>query len=238
MYAIVGMPAPVQEPSRPDSDRHPDGERYEALPGIAGLPGWVWRRLPKAGKIAVALFPAVVIVLVLLLAPGIDQSKDERARAQAERQARQRAELIARLRVEQRPRLRSGRAAGSDVALRASLVRAARGAVGIDARRRVAAGSLDGPIRRVACEPYPRTVGGQGAHLDPARETGRYSCLAVTREVPAGERAEAAAIGHPYRVLIDFSSGRYAFCKVSGRAGEGSIGAAPSVTVPRACGGA
>jgi hypothetical protein len=243
MYAIASMPAPVQEPSRPDSEghrdaeRHPDGARYEALPGIAGLPGWVWRRLPKAGKIAVALFPVVVIVLVLLLAPGIDQSKDERARAQAERQARQRAELIARLRVEQRPRFRSGRAAGSDVALRASLVREARGAVGIDARRRVAAGSLEGPIRRVACEPYPRTVGGEGAHLDPARESGRYSCLAVTREVPAGERAEAAAIGHPYRVLIDFASGRYAFCKVSGRAGEGSIGAAPSVTVPRACGG-
>ena len=226
------MPAPVQEPSPPEADRH------EPLPGIAGLPGWIWRRLPKAGKVAVALLPFVVIALVILLGPGIDRSKEDRARAQSERLARQRAERVARLRIEQRPRFGRGTPAGSDVARRTTLVGEARAAVETDARRRVAAGSLDGPVRRVECEPYPRTVEGKGAHLDPARATGRYSCLAITRDVPAGEHAEASAIGHSYRVKIDFTSGRYALCKVAGRAGEGSIGASALVTVPQACGGA
>jgi hypothetical protein len=226
------MPAPVQEPSRPE------GDRYEPLPGIAGLPAWIWRRLPKPGKVAVALLPFVVIGLVILLGPGIDRSKEDRARAESERLARHRAERVARLRVEQRPRFGRGTPAGPDVARRTALLGEARAAVEIDARRRVAAGSLDGPVRRVECEPYPRTVEGKGAQLDPARETGRYSCLAITHDVPAGERAEALAIGHPYRMKIDFTSGRYALCKIAGRAGEGSLGAAAVVTVPRACGGA
>jgi hypothetical protein len=232
------MPAPVQEPSRQDAPSGAESDRYEPLPGIAGLPAWIWRRLPKAGKVAVALLPFVVIGLVILLGPGIDRSKEDRARAESERLARHRAERVARLRVEQRPRFGRGTPAGSDVALRTTLFGEARAAVETDARRRVAAGSLDGPVRRVECEPYPRTVEGTGAHLDPARETGRYSCLAVTRDVPAGERAEASAIGHPYRVKIDFTSGRYALCKVTGRAGEGALGASATVTVPHACGGA
>ena len=196
------MPAPGQEPSRPE------GDRFEPLPGIAALPGWVWRRLPKAGKAAIALFPFVVIALVILLGPGIDRSKEDRERAQSERLARHRAERMARLRVEQRPRFGRGTPAGPDIARRTALLGEARAAVEIDARRRVAAGSLDGPVRRVECEPYPRTVEGKGAQLDPARETGRYSCLAITHDVPAGERAEALAIGHPYRMKIDFTSGR------------------------------
>jgi hypothetical protein len=232
------MPAPVQEPSRQEAPSGHEADRYEPLPGIAGLPGWIWRRLPKAGKVAIALLPFVLIGLVILLGPGIDRSKEERAQAESERLARQRAERVARLRIEQRPRFGRGTPAGSDVARRTTLLGEARAAVETDARRRVAAGSLDGPVRRVECEPYPRTVEGKGAHLDPARATGRYSCLAITRDVPAGERAEASAIGHPYRVKIHFTSGRYALCKVSGRAGEGSLGAAAVVTVPHACGGA
>lgn len=225
------MPAPVQEPSRPDADR------YEPLPGITGLPGWVWRRLPQAGKIGVALLPFAAIGLVLLLGPGIDRSKDERERVQAARLAQQRAERNARLRIEQRPRFGRGVAARSDVAQRTALLADARAAVEQDALERVAAGSLEGPVRRVACEPFPRSLDDEGAHLDPGRSSGRYACLAVTQEVPAGERSEAATIGHPYRMRIDFTSGRYALCKVAGRAGEGAPVVRPPVTVPRACGG-
>jgi hypothetical protein len=225
------MPAPVQEPSRPHADR------YEPLPGVTGLPGWVWRRLPQAAKIAVALLPFAAIGLVLLLGPGIDRSKDEREQAQAARLAQQRAERNARLRIEQRPRFGRGVTAGSDVAQRTALLAEARAAVEQDALERVAAGSLEGPVRRVACEPFPRSLDDEGAHLDPGRSSGRYACLAVTQEVPAGERSEAATIGHPYRMRIDFTSGRYALCKVAGRAGEGAPAVRPPVTVPRVCGG-
>ena len=233
------MPAPVQDPSRPPSGpgSRRQSDRYEALPGVAALPRWVWRRLPRAGKVAVALFPLVVIGLVVLIGPGIDRAKDERRQTEAERLARLRAERIAHQRAEQTPRFGRGPAAGADVAQRTALVREAGAAVERDARRRVAAGALSGPIRRVSCEPYPRTVEGRGAHLDPELRSGRYACLAVTRDVPPSERTEAAVIGHPYRIRIDFTTGRYAFCKVAGRAGEGSLGTAPVVTVPRVCGG-
>jgi hypothetical protein len=225
------MPAPVQEPSRPDADR------YEPLPGITGLPRWVWVRLPRAGKIAVALLPLAAIGLALLLGPGIDRSKDEREQAQAARLAKQRADRAARLRIEQRPRFGRGVAAGSDVGQRTELLADARAAIEQDALDRVAAGSLEGPVRRVTCEPFPRSLDDEGAHLDPGRSSGRYACLAVTQDVPAGERSVAAAIGHPYRLRIDFSRGRYALCKVAGRPGEGAPVVRPPVTVPRACGG-
>jgi hypothetical protein len=225
------MPAPVQEPSRRDADR------YEPLPGITGLPRWVWVRLPRAAKIAVALLPFAAIGLALLLGPGIDRSKDQREQAEAARLAKQRAERAARLRIEQRPRFGRGAAAGSDVAQRTALLADARTAVEQDALTRVAAGSLEGPVRRVACEPFPRSLDDEGAHLDPGRSSGRYACLAVTQDVPAGERSVAGAIGHPYRMRIDFTSGRYALCKVAGRPGEGAPAVRPPITVPRACGG-
>jgi hypothetical protein len=37
--------------------------------------------------------------------------------------------------------------------------------------------------------------------------------------------------------MIDFETGRYAFCKTAGRAGEGSIGRMHPLGVPAVCGG-
>jgi hypothetical protein len=221
----------VQDPARPSSDR------YEPLPGIPGLPKWIWNRLPRPARIALALLPVAVLALALLLAPGIDRAKEDRARAEQQRLAEIRAERIERIRAEQRPRFRRGAPAGEDLAARAALMAELPAAVRADARERVAAGALDGPIRGVECEPYPRTADRSGAHEDPSAATGRYSCIAVTRTVAAGEFNEAASIGHPYRAMIDFETGRYAFCKVSGRPGEGAIGRDAVVPVPEACGG-
>jgi hypothetical protein len=214
-----------------------ESDRYEPLPGVAGMPKWVWGKLPRAGRVAVALLPFAIVALILLLGPGIDESKDRRAETERRLQAQRTAERVAQLRAEQRPRFERGTPAGRDVAARATLVASLPIAIQADARQRVAAGALDGPIRSVECEPYPRSVDSRGAHLDPSQTTGRYSCLAVTRAVQATERNEAAAIGHPYRVLVHFDTGRFAFCKVSGRPGEGSIGREILVPVPEACGG-
>jgi hypothetical protein len=212
-------------------------DRYEPLPGVAGLPRWIWRKLPPAGRIALAVLPVVAIALALLLAPGIDKSKDERAQAERERLAQLSAERIERLKAEQRPRTGRGAPAGENLARRAALAGALPAAIAADARERVAAGSLDGPIRAVRCEPYPRSAAGDPPDRDPSLSSGRYSCLAVTQTVAAGERNEAASIGHPYRAKVDFDTGRYAFCKVSGRPGEGSLGQQAIVPVPAACGG-
>jgi hypothetical protein len=239
----VGDEAPGSGHQSRSADRPPRGtpgsapDRYEPLPGIAGLPKWIWNKLPRAGRVALALLPFAVVALILLLGPGIDESKDRRAAAERERRVQLAAERVQRLQVEQRPRFRRGAAAGRDVAARSALVSALPEAIEADARRRVAAGDLDGPIRSVECEPYPRSVDGRGAHLDPSQPTGRYSCLAVTSEVRPSETNEGGVIGHPYRAMVDFDTGRYAFCKVSGRPGEFSISAEIEAPVPDACGG-
>jgi hypothetical protein len=41
-------------------------------------------------------------------------------------------------------------------------------------------------------------------------------------------------IGHQYRILVDFQTGGYAYCKISGQAGPSRE---QLVTTPRACGG-
>jgi hypothetical protein len=214
------------------------GDHYEPLPGLAGLPAWIWGRLPPVGKIGVALLPFVAVGLVLALGPGIERGKEQRASAEAERLERARAERIERQRREQQPRFARGEPAAASLPARRHLLAEATVAVRRDARARVQTGALSGPIRRVQCEPYPRTVERRGAEEAPSRRFGRYACLAVTAAFGATAEHEAGAIGHPYRVRIDFDSGRYAFCKVAGRAGEGSIGRAPIVPVPAACGGA
>jgi hypothetical protein len=213
------------------------GDRYEPLPPVTRLPAWIWRRLPPVAKVGVALLPLVAVALVLALGPGIERGKEERASAEAQRVAQARAERVERLRREQQPRFARGEPAPASLTGRRRLLADAAVAVRGDARARVEAGTLSGPIRRVECEPFPRSVAGGGAHQDLSRPVGRYACLAVTTEFGATAEHEAGAIGHPYRVRIDFDTGRYAFCKVAGRAGEGSIGQAPIVRIPAACGG-
>ena len=180
--------------------------RYDPLPDLSQMPAWVWLRLPRAGKVAVATAPVLGLALVLAFAPGIDRAKDERAHTEAQRLAQASAERVRQVRVEQRPRFAAGAPAGVDPVARRQLLTAVSASVLADARGRVA-----DPVRRVACEPFPPTV---GAHADPLARYGRYACLAVTHDVAATAGSPAAATGYPYRVGIDFESGRYGFCKV------------------------
>jgi hypothetical protein len=215
----------------------PPTDRYEPLPSLAALPGWLWRRLPKPGRVAVAVLVLAIVAVGLALAPGIEKSKDERARSEELRSARERAARLERIRAEQRPRFAVGVPAPGDLPGRHRLLDQAAAAVRADARARAATHAIKGPIRRVECEPFPRSASGVGAHETLASRYGRYECLAVTAEFRRGEFTEAGTIGHPYRLRIDFGTGRYAFCKVTGRAGELAISATPPVGVPRACGG-
>jgi hypothetical protein len=222
-------------PTEPDRRQ---AERYEPLPGVVELPGWIWRKLGRRGRIAVLASLLAVAALAAALAPGILESKEEQAETERRQRAERRALLIRRLEAEQRPRFRRSSAvappgAGAEERLgaRATLMDELSAALLADARRRVRRGDLDGPIRRVGCEPFPRTVDGVGADQDLSRRRGRYSCVAVTAEFEAGVEG---VIGHQYRVEVDFDSGRYAFCKISGQAGPSRE---QLVTTPRACGG-
>jgi hypothetical protein len=109
-------------------------------------------------------------------------------------------------------------------------------AVERDARARVVSGELAQGILGAECERYPRGARGEDPATDLGSRTGRYSCIAVTARAPRLATQESSSIGYPYRALVDFTTGRMTFCKVSGRPGEGALRHV-SVRVPAACGG-
>jgi hypothetical protein len=216
-------------------------DRYEPLPGIADLPGWAWRRMGRRFRIGAALVLVAAIALGAALIPTVRDSKEERAAADRHQRAERRARLVERLEAEQRPRFgRSGAVAPATappeerLAARARTMDELTAAILGDARRRVRAGQLDGPIRRVECQPFPRSVDAAGADRDLSRRSGRYSCVAVTAEFGRSEASLGGVIGHQYRTKVDFENGRYALCKIAGQSGPARE---QLVTTPGACGG-
>jgi hypothetical protein len=112
-------------------------------------------------------------------------------------------------------------------------LRAIEAAIAADARAR----GLAGPILRAVCEPFPATVGRPRPEADLTRRRGGYACLAVTSEIARTSRNAAGVLGHPYRAAVDFATGRYAWCKISGHPGEGGFTYQREVGVPIECGG-
>jgi len=212
-------------------------ERYEPLPGLPQLPGYIWRRLSRPARLALGAAALGAVVLIVLLAPVIDRSKEEHARAEAERSARIQAQSLARTKREQRPRFGRGAPARQDLAARRELVASMTASIESDASRRAAAGEFNGPILRVECAGYPRSEGVPAPEQDPSRRVALYSCLAVTSDIPATSGNRPGVVGHPYRARLDFRNGRYAFCKVRGRPGELAIKAPSGVALSPVCGG-
>ena len=212
-------------------------DRYEPLPGFFELPAFLWRKLPRAGRAAVVAAAAGLVVLAIVLSPVIQQSKEERARSDAAIRAQHRRQVIAQIRREQRPRFARGAPAGRDLAARKRLVASAAASIEADADTRSAAGEFHGPILRVECDPYPPSAAPLPADQVPSKATGRYTCLAVTSDIPATAGNREGSVGQIYRTRIDFRSGRYAFCKTRGRPGELAVRADAPVRVPEVCGG-
>lgn len=201
------------------------GDRYEPLPSLLSIPASLIRRLGPRGRKALAVVAAIAligaVVAALTLVPRITEAKrDNAARAQRDA-ARRLAERRARLLVEQRPH-RGAAPTGSG---RATILAELQSAILTDARERVAGGDLPGPpARRVECEPLDHRPGG-------------YQCIAVTSDLPITDTTVGGAIGHPFAAIVDYETGRFTWCKVSGRPGEQSIEEKFLVKLPRACGG-
>ena len=212
-------------------------DRYEPLPGLLQLPGYVWRRLGRPAKVAVVVAAVAAVVAAVLAAPSIQRSNEEHARAEAEKSARIERRQIELTRRQQRPRFARGAAAGKDLGARRQLLSSAEGSILTDASTRAAAGEFNGPIMRVRCEGFPPDENIVPADADPVKRVGLYGCIAVTSEIPATSGNRSGLLGHPYRMRINFENGRYAFCKVRGRPGELAVKAPRPVNLPRVCGG-
>ena len=200
-------------------------DRHEPLPGLLGLPGHLMRKLsPPARRlvtVAGVLLLAAVVAAAIVLGPRIADSNRERAAEQRAAERRAASAERARLAAEQRPRTGTLAPATPGVAV-AGLERA----ITRDARARAATGELNSPARRTDC----RTLG---------RESGRLllGCTAVTSDVDPTADVPGVLIGYPYRGVLSPTTGRYGFCKTSGRPGEGSYTSGAPVELPRECGG-
>jgi len=219
----------------------PAPDRYEPFPSLVELPRWLWRRTGRMTKVVLAVLLLGAAAVAIPLAADIRETKRRDAEAERAHEARAREQRIRRLRAEQRPRFRrsaavapAGAAAAERLAGRAAVMDELGRAILADARRRAHAGRLQGPILRVECEPFPRSVDRFGAERQLSRRQGRYSCVAVTAEFGRTEESIGGLIGHPFRALVDFETGRYAFCKISPQPGPAREQVAPT---PRACGG-
>jgi hypothetical protein len=226
----------------------PEGrsDRYEPLPGLLGIPAYLARKIPPRARRPAAFAAGLLLVAlgvgVALAAPAIDESKRDRAAADLRASEQLKADRVARLRAEQRALRGEGTPARglegtAAVGARQALAADLAAAVERDARQRFAAGELKQPVEGSLCERYPRGASGEDPATDLSKPTGRYSCLAITARVEADRAGSPGVIGYPYRALVDFPSGRFTYCKVSGRPGEGSLRRELLVTVPRACGG-
>ena len=204
------------------------------------------RRLSKRAKAALAAVPVVLAGAGLVaLSPTIERSKEERAEAER----RERRALVARerRRLEREQRALHGRASrtvratrrsGRERAARLALVHEVERAITTDARARVRAGGLDGPIVRTRCRRFPRSAARLGL-IDLRQAIGRYSCLVITTDNirlpsrgPGDDRS--GAFGYPFWAKVDFRDLSYAWCRITPRPGEAGK---PLVYVPppRAC---
>jgi hypothetical protein len=221
-------------------------DRYEPLPGLLEIPGFLVRKIPPrarkpAAVVAGLLLVAVAVALVVSI-PAITESKDERAAAEATAERERRAQLAAELQAELRLREGRGPAARGLTGAPAVEARQALAAkliadVKADALSRVQAGEFTQSVERVECERFPRRPRSEDPALDLSSRTGRYACLAITAQTPDVETSQTSHIGYPYRALVHFPSGRFAYCKISGRPGEGSLTREFPVRIPPACGG-
>ncbi len=202
--------------------RPEDEGRYQPLPPITGLPAFLWRKLPRAGKIAATALGVAALGAAAVATPQIiDAQRDADAR-ERRGEALRREQRVERLRALVEPR--TLHASGP----RSRVLGRLRSGIADDARRRTGA-----PILHTSCARLDALAPGRSA-----RQRGvRFRCLAVTSEFAPGEATVGGSIGYPYRAVADFRTRRITFCRVFGVPGEGGLTSRQLVTVPARCGG-
>jgi hypothetical protein len=201
-------------------------------------------RRQKMQRRRIALIAGLVIAGIaaagLAFVPGLRESASEHARAQAERQARLEAAERRFLLAEAQPKTAPAparRAAEGVLEHRRRLVAAGEAAITADARRRVAAGTVDGPIAGTRCSPYPKIARRIEQETDPSLPANRYQCIAYEKRVELSEldgRERTGIYGTPFWLVIDYRKPAMTFCRVALRPGEGGKPLA-KIEMPAVC---
>ena len=174
------------------------------------LPALLWSRMGAGARAVAVLAGLGAVGAVLVLAPRIADTKSENEARDRQEAAEVRARQIRELRELQRPRSATSTAADPHPVLERLIT--------ADARSRPDAGR----VLRTDCKPL-RDSGG------------RFSCTAVTSDLPGGSVSRSGSIGFPYRAII--RERRLTWCRIAGRPAEGALTGRSLVAIPRACGG-
>lgn len=173
-----------------------------------------------------------LVLFALMVAAGIavPHWRTSAAEERAQRRAHE-AKLVAAERARiikaQRPHFATGprrRPGESVTAYRARLVDAGAAIVTADARARMAAGTISGPVAGTQCVPFPATDSRRAQESDPAIARNRYECLAYERHFALNDlegKARTGAIGQLYWVVADYATGHLAYCLLVPHPGEG-----------------
>lgn len=218
-------------------------ERHEPLPSLLGLPAFLLRQLAPRGRRAVIASGAVLLVATavgaIVAVPHLRRSELERARSEARAAKAAAAAQRVRLTRESRPRIGNGPAAaglrpGAALRARRALMTSVEASVLEDARDRFRS---QGPYLGARCTALPKRVESRPPQDNLAVPIARVECLAIERALAPSARTAGVLLGQPFYARVDFTRGRYAWCKIEEEAGEGFTGVQVSVPVPRACGG-
>jgi hypothetical protein len=221
----------------------PPPERHEPLPGLLGLPAFLLRQLAPRGRRAVVALGALLLLALaagaIFAVPHLRRGEAERARSEARAAKAAAAARRVRLTRESRPRTGSGPAAAGlrpSAAIRArrALMAGVEASVLEDARSRF---GRHGPYLGARCTAIPRRPESLPPQDNLAVAIARVECLAIERAVAPTAQTAGVLTGQPFHARVDFTRGRYAWCKIEDEAGEGFTGVQVSVPVPPACGG-
>jgi hypothetical protein len=184
---------------------------------------------------------AVIVAGVIALGPGIDRTKSERAAAARRAEAAAMAAIVRHEAAQQTLHTGTGPTgvagstapAATRLAQRAALVSELERAITADARARVRARSMTGPILYTTCAADP--AGAIDPKTRASARLGDYQCLVVN--VPVKNRSGVVgSVGDPFWARVDFARSAFAWCMITPRAGEMAIGSnVPTVPLSRLC---
>ena len=166
------------------------------------VPPVPWRKI----ALGTALAALVIGAAAALAVPRIDESKKEGAAKRAREAAAAVSAERARLRADQRVHRLA-------IPVGVSAVRALEGAITADAKQRVAAKTISGPVLSTDCQ-----AAGTSVSQFPASRV--YKCFVTTASGLHGEGQDILGTGYPFVATVYAKQRRLAWCKENPHADE------------------
>jgi type II secretory pathway pseudopilin PulG len=183
------------------------------------VPPVPWRKFALWGAVALVVLGVAAAIAV----PRIDERKKEGAAERAREAAAADNAERARLRADQRVHRLTIPAGAAPVA-------ALEAAISADARQRVAAKTITGPVLSTRCEPASASV----AQFPQSRV---YKCFVKTATGLRGQGGDVLGTGYPFVATIYSAEHRLAWCKQNPHADEKGSKGDLRVQVSTVCAG-